>query len=165
METITILNSTECDRLMKWCDSQELEKEIFTGRETCRRKKWWGYEAEFYFNKSHCFERERIESDSYLKELRDRFKPEANSILLYRYESGGEIGEHLDKQCFERWVTLINLVDSEPDLFGDREATKFRWNRQNYYLQHGEVVVFDSRVTHSIPKLKVARYSLQFRVV
>jgi len=165
MKIITILSPEESNQLLDWCKNQQLETEIFTGRETCRKKKWWGYEAEFYFNKSHCFEREPIESDSYLTELRDRFKPEANSILLYRYEIGGEIGEHLDKQCFARWVTLINLVDDAPNLFGDRTSVKFRWNRENYWLQHGEVVIFDSRVTHSVPKLKVARYSLQFRAV
>ena len=97
METITILNSTECDRLMKWCDNQKLETEIFTGRETCRKKKWWGYEAELCFSRSHVYAREPIESDSYLTQLRDRFKPEANSILLYCYEIGSTIGEHLDK--------------------------------------------------------------------
>jgi alkylated DNA repair dioxygenase AlkB len=95
--------------------------------------------------------------------LRDRYQPNADSILLYRYEIGGEIGEHLDKQCFEPQVTLINLVDDAPNLFGERPTTRFRWGRQNYELQHGEVVNFDSRVLHSVPRLKSARYSLQFR--
>lgn len=163
MKTIEILSATECDRLMSWCYQQTLEIEIFTGRQTCRKKKWWGLEAEFYFNKPHVFDRPPIESDPYLAALRDRFEPGADSILLYRYEIGGEISEHLDKQCFEPPVTLINLVDDVPNLFGQRPTTRFRWGRNNYELEHGQVVTFNSRVLHSVPKLKSARYSLQFR--
>ena len=165
MQTITILEPFYADYLMSWCDRQTLESEVFTGRQTCRTKKWWGKEAEFYFNKAHVFDRDPIESDPELAALRDRFEPAADSILLYRYEIGGEIGEHSDKQCFESEVTLINLIDAEANLFGDREPTRFRWNRQNYYLNHGEVISFDSRVLHSVPRLKAARYSLQFRRV
>jgi len=95
--------------------------------------------------------------------LRDRYQPDANSVLLYRYEVGGTIGEHLDKQYFEEMVTLINLVDDLPNLFGQRPTTRFRWGRQNYELEHGQVISFNSRVLHSVPKLKSARYSLQFR--
>jgi hypothetical protein len=80
---------------MSWCYQQTLEIEIFTGRQTCRTKKWWGKEAEFYFNKAHVFDRDPIESDPELAALRDRFCPIADSVLLYRYEIGGEIGEHL----------------------------------------------------------------------
>lgn len=165
MQTIEILSPTECDRLMSWCTRQELNHEIFTGQLTCRKQRWWGFEAEFYFNRSHVYERPPIESDAYLSSLRDRYQPDANSILLYRYEVGGTIGEHLDKQCFEEMVTLINLVDDLPNLFGQRPTTRFRWNRQNYYLNHGEVINFNSRVLHSVPRLKAARYSLQFRRV
>lgn len=165
MKTIEIFKKSEADTLLDWCRQQQLEKEIFTGRETCRTKKWWGFEAEFYFNRSHVESRQAIESDKYLANLRDRFHPSADSILLYRYEIGGTIGEHLDKQCFDKWVTLINLVDADTDLFDNRPTTKFRWNRENYELRHGEVVEFDSRVLHSVPKLKSARYSLQFRKI
>lgn len=165
MKTIEVLTKLETEHLMLWCKLQQLEHEIFTGQLTCRKQKWWGYQAEFYFNRSHIFERDPIESDLYLTQLRDRFCPIADSILLYRYEINGEIGEHLDKKCFEPEVTLINLIDAEANLFGDLEPTRFRWNRQNYYLNHGEVISFDSRVLHSVPKLKAARYSLQFRRV
>jgi len=163
MKAIEILSATECDRLMTWCARQELNHEIFTGQLTCRKQRWWGFEAEFYFNRSHIYERLPIESDAYLSSLRDRYQPDANSILLYRYEVGGTIGEHLDKQCFEEMVTLINLVDDLPNLFGQRPTTRFRWGRQNYELEHGQVISFNSRVLHSVPKLKSARYSLQFR--
>jgi alkylated DNA repair dioxygenase AlkB len=163
MQTIEILSASDCDRLMSWCFQQHLENETFTGRQTCRTKKWWGKEAEFYFNKSYVFDREPIEADAYLASLRDRFELGADSVLLYRYEIGGEIGEHLDKQCFEPLVTLINLVDDVPNLFGERPTTRFRWGRKNYELKHGEVISFNSRVLHSVPRLKSARYSLQFR--
>ena len=163
MKTIEILSPIECDQLINWCRQQTLETEIFTNRQTCRTKKWWGKEAEFYFNRSHVFDRDSIESDPYLASLRDKYRPGSNSILLYRYEIGGEIGEHLDKQCFDPMVTLINLVDDFPNLFGEYPTTKFRWNRSNYELKNGEVVTFNSRVLHSVPKLKSARYSLQFR--
>ena len=165
MKTIEILSVTESNQLMTWCNRQILEAEVFTGRQTCRTKKWWGKEAEFYFNKSHVVDRPPIESDPYLAQLRDRFEPGADSILLYSYEVGGTIGEHLDKQCFEQSVTLINLVDDVADLFGQQPTTRFRWGRLNYELQHGEVVTFNSRVLHSVPKLKSARYSLQFRKI
>jgi alkylated DNA repair dioxygenase AlkB len=163
MQTIEILSPVECDRLMTWCFQQELNHEIFTGQMTCRKQRWWGFEAEFYFNRSHIYERPPIESDAYLATLRDRFEPGADSILLYKYEINGSIGEHLDKQCFQPQVTLINLVDDSPNLFGERPTTRFRWGRENYELRHGEIVNFNSRVLHSVPKLKSARYSLQFR--
>jgi alkylated DNA repair dioxygenase AlkB len=165
MEIITTLLPAEAEALLQWCKIQQLEEEVFTGRVTCRKKKWWGIEAEFYFSQSHCFEREPIESDLFLKDLRDRFKPEADSILLYKYEIGGEIGTHKDKLCFDKWVTLINLVDEIPDLFGNRSATKFKWGIGSYLLNHGDVIRFDSRIEHAIPKLKAARYSLQFRKI
>jgi alkylated DNA repair dioxygenase AlkB len=165
MKTVELLTAAESSKLMNWCYQQTLEIEIFTGRQTCRTKKWWGFEAEFYFNRSHVYDRPPIESDPYLASLRDRYEPEANSILLYRYEIGGEIGEHLDKKCFESQVTLINLVNDTPNLFGERPTTRFRWGRQNYELRHGEVVTFNSRVLHSVPKLKSPRYSLQFRKI
>jgi alkylated DNA repair dioxygenase AlkB len=164
MRTIKILTAEESAQLLNWCKSQDLEREIFTGRPTCRLKKWWGLEAEFYFNKSYVEKRSPITTDKYLAELRDQFKPEANSILLYRYEVGGEIGEHLDKKCFDKMVTLINLTDSQ-NLFGESETSRFKWNGEMYNLKHGEVIEFDSRVKHSIPKLKTIRFSLQFRVV
>jgi len=165
MKTIKVFENSEADTLLAWCRQQPLEVEVFTGRETCRTKKWWGFEAEFYFNRSHVESRQAIASDSYLAGLRDQFYPEADSILLYRYEIGGTIGEHLDKQCFNKSVTLINLVDADSDLFGNRPTTRFRWDKQNFELRHGEVVEFDSRVIHSVPKLKSARYSLQFRKI
>jgi len=165
MKTITILSAEESAQLLTWCKCQKLEQEIFTGRPTCRLKRWWGLEAEFYFTKSHVEKRSPIDEIDYLQSLKEKFNPEANSILLYKYNVGGEIGEHLDKQCFAPSVTLINIIESAPDIFGNYEPTKFRWNRQNYYLQHGEVVEFNSRVLHSIPKVKTIRYSLQFRVI
>lgn len=163
METLTILTTEETDILLNWCKQQKLEKEQFNRRETCRLKKWWGVEVDFTFKTQRLIECEPITNDLYLADLHKRFCPNADSILLYYYESGGGIGEHNDKECFQAEVILINLVDDSPDLFGNRPATKFRWQRQNYYLQHGEVVKFDSRVLHSVPKLKSARYSLQFR--
>lgn len=165
MKTIEILSTDESEKIISWCNNQQLDLEIFAGKKTCRKQKWWGYEAEFYFNKQKLFERDPIESDNFLAELRDRFEPECDSILLYKYEIGGEIGEHLDKKCFDKWVTLINLIDDSRDLFGEKPATKFRWNRQNYNLRDGEVIKFDSRVIHSVPKVKSVRYSLQFRKI
>lgn len=165
MKTIEILAGSEADQILDWCKNQHLEEEIFSGKTTCRKKKWWGREAEFYFNQSRVYERDPIESDRLLANLRDRFKPEADSALLYYYEIKGSIGEHLDKQCFNQWVTLINLVDSDKDLFGNRPTTRFRWNRRNYELKHGEVIEFNSRILHSVPPLRTSRYSLQLRQI
>ena len=165
MQTITILDPTEADNLLKWCNRQHLEQEIYSGKPTCRCAKWWGFEAELSFNSSQIHSRQSIESDLYLKSLRDEFYAGANSVLLYRYEIGAEIGEHSDKECFKRMVRLINLVDADADLFGEKPTTRFRFGRQNYHLKHGEVVTFDSRVLHSVPKVKTVRYSLQFREI
>jgi len=127
--------------------------------------KWWGKAAEFPPTSRKTWEDQPIESDIYLTSLRDRFRPEADSILLYRYEVGGEIGLHKDKLCFDKTVTLINLVDEAPDLFGNKSGTKFKWGVGTYHLKHGYVIRFDSRIEHAIPKLKAARYSLQFRKI
>lgn len=165
MKTVTILNPQEADEMLNWCKSIKFEQETFGRKPTCRLKKWWGFEAEFYFNQTHTYEREPIESDRYLAGLRDRFLPECDSILLYYYKVGATIGEHLDKKCFDKWVRLINVVDGDRDLFGNRPTSKFKWNRKNYELHHGEVVEFDSQVIHSVPPVKAERYSLQFRKI
>jgi len=165
MKTILILPPEESQILLEWCHNQVLTQEKFSGRDTCRKEKWFGIQAELYFSHTKLFPHIPIESDSFLDDYRKRFSPDSDSILLYRYEVGGEIGSHLDKKCFDKVVTLVNLIDSDPDLFGNRDPIRFKWNSADYYLRHGEVVQFDSRVEHSVPKLKSARYSLQFRKV
>lgn len=165
MQTIDRLNQCHTKSLLNWCKSQKLVAETFRKVPTCRLKKWWGYEAEFYIDRSYVTPRQPIESDPYLQEIAQQFAPESNSILLYRYEVGGEIGKHLDKKCFEPEVTMINLIDDKPDIYGGFGTTKFIWNGEKFFLENGGVYRFNSRVWHSVPTLKVARYSLQFRRV
>lgn len=161
MKTIEILSTDESEKVLSWCNNQLMEPEFYMGKKTCRKQKWWGYQAELY--KQRLFESNPIESDQFLKELRDRFEPESDSILLYKYEIGAEIGAHSDKECFDKWVTLINLIDDDHDLFGEKAKTKFKWGQKDYNLRDGEVIRFNSRVIHSVPKVKSVRYSLQFR--
>ena len=179
METIATLDKTQADQLLDWCSRQELGPEHYAGKLTARRQKWWGLEAEILGSSGRWLvhQRDAIQSDEYLASLKAKYRPDANSVLLYRYEIGAGIGEHSDKDCFEPMVVLVNLIDELPDLFGGRPPCRFRYGSKpgkagtfesvpRYLdLQHGQIVQFNSRVLHGLPKLKTARYSLQFRRV
>jgi hypothetical protein len=149
--------------ILDWCKTIKLEREIFGGKPTCRLKKWWGYEAEFWIDRSYIYEREAIAGN--LKRMANCLHPGCNSILLYRYEVGGEIGKHLDKKCFSSDVTMINLIDGPTDMYGEMGTTRFKWGDKMFFLSNGGIYKFNSRVFHSVPSLKIRRYSLQFRTV
>ena len=62
-------------------------------------------------------------------------------------------------------MVIVNLIDSQPDLFGKKEYCKFRFDRAIRILGDGDVVEFDALIPHGLPPVKCDRYSLSFRVV
>lgn len=108
---------------------------------------------------------EPIEFHSVLAELRNKYYPEANSVLLYKYVPGIGISDHQDKPVFNRKVVLINLIDAQPDWFGEKPCCKFRFDGSTQLLADGDVIKFDALTRHGLPPVKHDRYSIQLRVL
>ncbi len=167
-ELLTTLPPTISNQLLAYCQSLKLEEEIFNGVKTPRQLKWFGHKSTFTLRSmvQHVFHvpiKDKI--DGVLGEYRDRFYPEANSILIYHYSKNSGIGEHTDKG-FDPKVVVINLLDSPINLFGDKDdITWFLWGGNEYQLFDGQVVQFDSSISHAVKKLKCDRYSIQFRKI
>ena len=160
--------------LIEWCRKQPVGPEYWNGLPTSRLHRWWGKSVTFAASPSAATfgifsPVATVQSgrafDSTLEELRDRYYPEADSALLYFYRPGSAISEHSDKSVFSRRVVMVNLMDFPPDLLGEKPLTRFRFEGRNKFLLDGDVIQFDSRIRHSIPKVKHHRYSLQLRRV
>lgn len=164
IEVIDRLGSVESDYLLTWCKSQNLRPEVYKKRLSGRDCCWWGREITDYGLFSVGWQEAPIFPPK-LEDLKQRFYPEANSCLLYRYEKGKGINIHFDKGCKPK-VVLINLMDMPRNLFGIKdESIRFKWGMMTNHLKDGDVVAFDSSQEHSVYPVPCERYSLQFRVV
>lgn len=155
-------------RILDWVRSQTLTPELWNGRPTGRLEKWYGLQVQLldYGHDWRIFEAmEPIEFDLILGELRDYYYPEANSVLIYKYAPGIGISDHKDKPVFSRKVVVVNLIDTQPDLLGEKPYCKFRFDGRNHLLGDGDVVAFDALTPHGLPPVKCDRYSIQFRVL
>jgi alkylated DNA repair dioxygenase AlkB len=150
--------------LLEWEMQQNLHQEHYNEKPTCRFQKWWGIGANLYAGgMNQLYRSNPIESEHTLVKLVEKYYPEANSILLYRYAVGASIAEHSDRPCWDRKVVLINLVDASPNLFGEKPFTRFKFDGQNHLLGDGDVIEFDAGTHHGVPAVKHTRYSLQLR--
>lgn len=162
-----LLERIETQDLLAWAREQTLLPETFNHQPTGRFEMWLGRRVELLnFGKSwRIYSAAPIESEPSIRQLRDRFYPQANSALLSYYPPGTGIGEHTDKPVFNKSVVIINLVDAQRDLFGDKPAIKFRLGKETKFLNDGDVVRFNALQLHGLPPVQVPRYSLSFRVV
>lgn len=163
-QLITQINSKP---LLTWANSQTLSPELFNGSPTRRMEKWWGKSVKLlnYGKSWQITQAPAIASVPILQDLCDRFYQNANSVLLYYYAPGVGIGDHTDKPVFSPDVVLINLIDAQADLFGDKPTVNFRLDRQVKTLRDGDVIRFHALTPHGLPPVKVPRYSISFRVV
>ncbi len=157
----------ETQDLLDWARERTLLPEHFNHQPTGRFEEWLGRRVELLnFGKSwRIYDASPIEKEPLIKELRDRFYPQANSVLLYYYPPAVGIGEHTDKPVFNKNVVIINLVDAQRDLFGDKPVIKFRFGKETKLLQDGDVVRFNALQLHGLPCVRVPRYSISFRLV
>lgn len=139
-----------------------LESERWNGKQNSSGRKclWFSLGVELGF-KSTVFEGIKINS-VLRKRCNDLWCGEDwNSILLYKYQAGCELKSHIDRDIFDSKVILINI--SEDDLLGGN--VEFFYNGSIEILSNGEIIEFNSKISHGIKKLKSERWSLSIRKI
>ena len=84
-----------------------------------------------------------------------------NSILLYKYDKGCELKDHVDRDIFGDKVVVINIC--EDNLFGG--DVEFFYDGRIEKLSNGEVIEFNNKVIHGVRKVGSERWSLSIRKV
>lgn len=139
-----------------------LEAERWNGKQNSSGRKclWFGFGVELGF-KSKIFAGFEID-----KGLRKKCNElwsgdDWNSILLYKYEQGCELKPHIDRDIFDSKVILINI--SEDNFLNGN--VEFVYDEAIEIFSNGEVVEFNSKISHGIKKLKSERWSLSIRKI
>jgi quercetin dioxygenase-like cupin family protein len=113
-----------------------------------RTHKWFGYEVILVhpavIKKGHW--------DETVNRLGDRIFPGWNCALLCHYRPGGGMKPHPEHSVFEPQVALVNIG----------RAT-FRIDNEEYHLEDGQVIQFDSSIIHELLPVVSERWSLSFR--
>jgi hypothetical protein len=140
----------------------KLNNEKWNGKENNSGRKclWFGVGVELGFNCS-IFRGEEI-NDGLRKKCNELWDGEDwNSILVYKYDPGVELKDHVDRDIFDNKVVVVNIsVDSL--LGGDVE---FNYDGRIKRLSNGEIVEFNNKVIHGIRKVSNERWSLSIRKV
>jgi hypothetical protein len=151
-------------RVWEWVESQkvELKKERWNGKENSSGREclWFGVGVELGF-KCSVFKGKEIDRGLRLVGNKWWNGDDWNSALLYKYDIGIELKEHVDKSIFDNKVVVINI--SQDDLFGGN--VEFIYNNRIELLSNGEVIEFNNKVIHGVKKCKSERWSLSFRKV
>ncbi|MHC5596183.1 MAG: 2OG-Fe(II) oxygenase family protein [Nostoc sp.] len=90
--------------------------------------------------------------DETVNRLGDRILPGWNCALLCHYRPGGGMTEHCDHSVFEPLVASVNIG----------RAT-FRIGKEEYHLEDGQVIQFNSNIPHELLPVVSDRWSLSFR--
>ncbi|MCE2699304.1 MAG: hypothetical protein PX483_16550 [Nostocales cyanobacterium LE14-WE4] len=125
-----------------------------------RKCLWFGVGVELGYNCS-IFKGETISKGLRIKCNELWGGEDWNSILLYRYESGCELKDHVDRDIFDNKVIVINI--SNDDLFGGN--VEFNYDGRIEILSNGEVIEFNNKIKHGIKKVSSERWSLSVRKV
>jgi hypothetical protein len=140
----------------------KLNNEKWNGKENNSGRKclWFGLGVELGFNCS-VFKGEEI-NDGLRKKCNELWDGEDwNSILLYKYNKGIELKDHIDREIFDNKVVVVNIsVDS---LFGG--DVEFFYGGKIEKLSNGEIVEFNNKVIHGVRKVSNERWSLSIRKV
>lgn len=139
-----------------------LENERWNRKENSSGRKclWFGLGVELGF-KSSVFEGIKIDNGLRKKCNELWSGSDWNSLLLYKYEQGCELKAHIDRDIFDSKVILINI--SEDNLLGG--GVEFFYNGNIEILSNGEIIEFNSKISHGIKKLKSERWSLSIRKI
>jgi hypothetical protein len=125
-----------------------------------RKCLWFGYGDNLGFSCS-VFEGEKINNGLRIKCNELWGNEDWNSILLYKYNPGCELKNHIDREIFDNKVIVINIsVDNL--LGGDVE---FCYGDKIEKLSNGEIVEFNNKIIHGIRKVNNERWSLSIRKV
>jgi hypothetical protein len=140
----------------------KLNNEKWNGKEnnSGRRCLWFGMGVELGL-KCSIFEGEKISNN-----LRIRCDDlwggnDWNSILLYKYNKGVELKDHVDRDIFNDRVVVINVCEN--DLFGG--SVNFFYDGKIEILKDGEIIEFNNKKIHGVRKVTSERWSLSIRKV
>ena len=84
-----------------------------------------------------------------------------NSLLLYKYDPGCELKDHVDRDIFGNKVVVVNI--SIDGLFGG--DVEFNYDGRIEKLSNGEIIEFNNKVIHGVRKVGSERWSLSVRKV
>jgi hypothetical protein len=140
----------------------KLNNEKWNGKEnnSGRRCLWFGLGVELGFNCS-VFQGEEINNGLRIKCNELWGGEDWNSILLYKYDKGVELKNHIDRDIFNDRVVVINV--SENDLFGG--TVNFFYDGKIEILKDGEIIEFNNKKIHGVRKVTSERWSLSIRKV
>jgi hypothetical protein len=140
----------------------KLNNEKWNGKEnnSGRRCLWFGMGVELGL-KCSIFEGEKISNN-----LRIRCDDlwggnDWNSILLYKYDPGCELKDHVDRDIFNDRVVVINVCEN--DLLGG--SVNFFYDGKIESLKDGEIIEFNNKKIHGVRKVRSERWSLSIRKV
>lgn len=143
----------------KWLKDleDELKFEKWNGKinQSGRKSLWFGLGVDLGFN-SKVFEGKEI-SQGLRKRGNELWEGEDwNSILVYKYEKGIELKEHIDREIFANKTIIINFSKS---LVG------FKYDKKIHWLGNGEIIEIDNKKLHGISKVNEERWSLSIRKI
>ena len=140
----------------------KLNNEKWNGKENNSGRKclWFGMGVELGL-KCSIFEGEKISNN-----LRIRCDDlwggnNWNSILLYKYDPGCELKDHIDRDIFDNKVVVVNV--SVDNLFGG--SVEFNYDGKIEILSNGEIIEFNNKKIHGVRKVTSERWSLSIRKV
>jgi hypothetical protein len=140
----------------------KLNNEKWNGKEnnSGRRCLWFGLGVELGFNCS-VFQGEEINNGLRIKCNELWGGEDWNSILLYKYDKGVELKNHVDRDIFNDRVVMINICEN--DLFGG--SVNFFYDGKIEILKDGEIIEFNNKKIHGVRKVTSERWSLSIRKV
>ena len=154
------LGFVDVDKGWKWLGRHEkyLKNERWNGRENKSGRKcfWFGCGVELKSRGSSYFDGGCISGGLMYRIDEIWGNDDWNSLLLYKYDVGCELKDHVDRNIFDERVIIINFC---------KENVDFKYDNDVFGLSDGEIVEINGSVRHGVKRVKDVRYSLSIRKV
>lgn len=140
----------------------KLNNERWNNKENSSGRKclWFGVGVELGL-KCSIFEGEKINNGLRIKCNELWGDEDWNSILLYKYNKGVELKDHVDRDIFDNKVVVVNI--SVDNLLGG--DVKFYYDGRIERLGNGEIIEFNNKKIHGVRKVRSERWSLSIRKI
>ncbi|MGI2904192.1 hypothetical protein [Tolypothrix sp. VBCCA 56010] len=134
-------------------------------------RSWWKsqlnmdqmHNSRYAFNRTHKWFKRRVilnkiptikpgNWDERVFRLGDRIYPEWDCALLCHYRPGGCMTPHVDHVVFHSFTVLVNIG-----------CCTFCIGNEQHFLEDGQVISFNSNITHQLLPVCSERASLTFR--
>ena len=153
------LGFVDVEKGWNWVKSleNELEAETWNRKVTMsgRKSLWFGVGVNLGFQKD-LFEGKEISQGLRIRGNELWKGEDWNSVLLYKYEKGVELKDHVDRKWFDQKVVIVNFC---------KNLVGFKYGGEIYGVRDGEVIEIDSKVIHGVLEVESERWSLSFRKV